>query len=327
MDIELLSKMVKELLLDNDVVNLPSLGSFVAEIVPATFSDGGHTINPPYRKLYFRDNIETGDDLLVKMYATENNVTEEVAADVIKGFIAEIKDLLNSRKSIVLPELGRLRATKENNYFFVPFENIDIYPEGEGLESIPLKIRSQQTEAPVEAPVVEPAPEDTEIPESIETPSEDTEIPEESVTETSEETPTEATEIPEETPATETTEIDRTSEETPEEFGDETPDETPTETAADEPSDEEPVILNGVEVVRLGGSSENPDDSDKGTPAEPATVVQNVAKPKPKSTLSKGWLRAIIIIGSILLAFALLILLFILLSHLFPAFIDGILYH
>ena len=33
MDIDLLSKMVKELILDNDRVVLPGLGSFVAEIV------------------------------------------------------------------------------------------------------------------------------------------------------------------------------------------------------------------------------------------------------------------------------------------------------
>ena len=41
MDIDLLSKMVKELILDNDRVVLPGLGSFVAEVVPSTFSDKG----------------------------------------------------------------------------------------------------------------------------------------------------------------------------------------------------------------------------------------------------------------------------------------------
>ena len=40
MDIDLLSKMVKELILDNDRVVLPGLGSFVAEIVPSTFLTG-----------------------------------------------------------------------------------------------------------------------------------------------------------------------------------------------------------------------------------------------------------------------------------------------
>ena len=39
MDIDLLSKMVKEVILDRDKVVLPGLGTFVAEMVPATFSD------------------------------------------------------------------------------------------------------------------------------------------------------------------------------------------------------------------------------------------------------------------------------------------------
>ena len=54
MDIDLLSKMVKELILDRDRLVLPGLGSFMAEVVPSTFSDKGYTINPPYRRLYFR---------------------------------------------------------------------------------------------------------------------------------------------------------------------------------------------------------------------------------------------------------------------------------
>ena len=51
MDVDLLSKIIKELILDKDRVVLPGLGCFVAEVVPATFSDKGYTINPPYRKL------------------------------------------------------------------------------------------------------------------------------------------------------------------------------------------------------------------------------------------------------------------------------------
>ena len=53
MDIDLLAKMVKETVMDHDSVTLPGVGSFVAELVPAVFTDRGYTINPPYRRLYF----------------------------------------------------------------------------------------------------------------------------------------------------------------------------------------------------------------------------------------------------------------------------------
>lgn len=138
MDIDLLSKMVKELILDNERVVLPGLGSFVAEIVPATFSDKGYTINPPYRKLYFRSKPDEGSDL-IPFYAKSNSVSEEIAEKVIVDFVAGLKTVLFQKKTVIFPGLGRLRATKENNVFFVADEDLDIYPEGFGLEPISLK--------------------------------------------------------------------------------------------------------------------------------------------------------------------------------------------
>ena len=172
MDIDLLSKMVKELILDNERVVLPGLGSFVAEIVPATFSDKGYTINPPYRKLYFRSKPDEGSDL-IPFYAKSNSVSEEIAEKVIVDFVSELKTILFHRKTVIFPGLGRLRATKENNVFFVADEDLDIYPEGFGLEPISLKthqatmsevreavtdLKSILTE-PVAEPVVEPVAE------------------------------------------------------------------------------------------------------------------------------------------------------------------------
>lgn len=153
MDIDLLSKMVKELILDNDRVVLPGLGSFVAEIVPSTFSDKGYTINPPYRKLYFRSRPDEGSELAT-FYAKSNSVSEDMAERIIGDFIAEMKEILFTRKTVVFPGLGRLRATKENNVFFVADEDLDIYPEGFGLEPISLKTH-QETREEVSAAVAD----------------------------------------------------------------------------------------------------------------------------------------------------------------------------
>lgn len=151
MDIDLLSKMVKELILDNDRVVLPGLGSFVAEIVPSTFSDKGYTINPPYRRLYFRSKPDEGE-ILIRFYAESNNVEMHLADRIIRDFVTELKSLLFSRKNVVFPGLGRLRATKENNIFFVADEDLDIYPAGFGLEPVSLKTH-QETREEVKAAV------------------------------------------------------------------------------------------------------------------------------------------------------------------------------
>ena len=174
MDIDLLSKMVKELILDNDRVVLPGLGSFVAEVVPSTFSDKGYTINPPYRRLFFRSKPDEGDELAA-FYASTNNVDKAVAERIIKDFVAELKPVLHTKKTVVFPGLGRLRATKENAVFFVANEDLDIYPAGFGLEPISLKTHQETREevsaavvglkSLLEEPVPEPAPVPVPVPE------------------------------------------------------------------------------------------------------------------------------------------------------------------
>ena len=138
MDIDLLSKMVKELILEKDKVVLPGLGCFVAEMVPSTFSDKGYTINPPYRRLSFRSRPDMGDEL-IDFYVEANGLDREVACRILGDFIRELRQIIFTKKVVVLPGLGRLRATKENNLFFIPDEDLDIYPAGVGLEPISLK--------------------------------------------------------------------------------------------------------------------------------------------------------------------------------------------
>ena len=142
MNIDLLSKMVKDLILDNDRVCLPGLGSFVAESVPASFSDDGYAIRPPYRKLYFRRNVSE-DALLTGAYSRVFGVSAGNAEAELREFILEMKAVLDRQKVIIFPGLGKLRATQENNYFFVTDDDIDICPEYNRLETLPLKVRKE----------------------------------------------------------------------------------------------------------------------------------------------------------------------------------------
>ena len=192
MDIDLLSKMVKELILDNDKVVLPGLGCFTAEIIPASFSDKGYTINPPYRRLSFRSMPDEGH-LLAQLYARSNNIELQMADRIVREFIAELKSVLFARKTVVFPGLGRLRATRENNVFFVADENLDIYPSGFGLEPVSLKNHQESREEVAAAmqnlaSILEPSAQTREVPspQSRETPSSPTrEVPTSQVSVTS----------------------------------------------------------------------------------------------------------------------------------------------
>ena len=146
MDIDLFSDIVKDLILDNDEVTLPGLGTFVSELVPSTFSDKGYTINPPYRRLSFRQRWNEKDSLLVDFYSETNGIEKSQASDIINEFVSGLKETLQSKKLIVLPGLGRLRATKENTFFFIADEDLDIYPYGFGLEPVSLKTHEETPE-------------------------------------------------------------------------------------------------------------------------------------------------------------------------------------
>ncbi|MBR4479848.1 MAG: hypothetical protein IKO88_07625 [Bacteroidales bacterium] len=178
MDIDLLAKMVGELILDNDEVSLPGVGTFVAEVMPSSFSDKGYTINPPYRKLSFRQR-EKSDGLLAALYASANGVDVQTASSILERFLAELRETLKVRKTVIFPGLGRLRATRENNFFFIPDEDLNIYPEGFGLEPLSLKTHVE-TEDDMRAAVAslqqildEPAPAAEAVPASEERPAEE----------------------------------------------------------------------------------------------------------------------------------------------------------
>ena len=175
MDIDLLAKMVKEVVMDHDCVTLPGVGSFVAELVPASFADRGYTILPPYRRLYF--SPKQGDDtLLASLYARSNGISEADATRILEDFLSEMKEVLKVKKTLVFSGLGRLRATRENHFFFVADEDLDIYPSGFGLQPISLKTHEETKEEVAEAvasiaeilvpdPVPEPEPEVVAEPE------------------------------------------------------------------------------------------------------------------------------------------------------------------
>ena len=150
MDVELFSRILKDLILDNDEVTLPGIGTFVCEMMPASFSDKGYTINPPYRKLSLRKR-EGSDNLLTEMYAASNSTDLQSASRITRDFLGELSVQLQQKKTVRLPGLGRLRATRENTVFFIPDENLDVSRHAFGLGPVSLKTKEETPEQLSEA--------------------------------------------------------------------------------------------------------------------------------------------------------------------------------
>ncbi len=304
MDIDLLAKMVKEAILDHDAVTLPGVGSFVAELMPSTFSDKGYTINPPYRRMYFSPK-QGNDTCLADLYARDNaEVDTAMATRILTEFLAEMKDILKVKKTVIFPGLGRLRATRENHFFFVADEDLDIYPEGLGLAPLSLKTHVETPEEvasavaglaelisePEPTPVVEPEPEP--IPEPIpEVEPEPEPVPEPEP-------------IPEPVPEVEPTVEPEPVEEIPGQAGND---------GKEAGEDEGEPIAEEISPRAALGRNDKEDalgrDDKDATPA--------------RKEKSRKWLKILLIVAGVLVV---LLLLVVLLSRIAPGLLDPLLY-
>lgn len=326
MDIDLLSKMVKELILDNDEVSLPGVGSFVAELVPSSFSDKGYTINPPYKRLSFRKKADASDNVLIDFYAKSNNVDKETASKIVIDFLSEMQKVLELRKSIVFPGLGKLRATKENIFFFVADEDLDIYPEGFGLEPISLKTH-EETPAEVSATIA--ALQDILNPEETEGQSGSGEQPE---AESGSEEPSEAVSGPEDAPEVTGGGQSESSHEADGEYDSELqPEQQATVEESDHQSENESQSeTEGEQENEPQPEPESESDRVEKT-TEPVTPIQPETEPEqprtePAKKSRKGW-KALIWTAVAIAALAVTFIVgFVILAHIAPDFIDSILY-
>jgi len=167
MDINLFSKCIKELIVEHDRVDVPYLGSFTAELQPATYSDHQTTIHPPYRKMSFHKEditLEQGRLLLEKVMR-ESGVSHEQAGVELGWCLSRLSSELEGHKSCKLPGLGVMRANARNEFFFVPDDQVDIWPDGIGFEPISIKVSEKEEEpAPLVVEEVRRPAEDSSAP-------------------------------------------------------------------------------------------------------------------------------------------------------------------
>lgn len=338
MDIDLLSRMVKELLLDKDEVRLPGVGTFVAEIVPSSFSDKGFTINPPYRKISFRQNLDGDDDSLVREYADAAGIPESDARRVLSAFLEEMKEVLKEKKTIIFPALGRLRATKENNFFFVADENLDIYPDGFGLEPISLK---SHEESPAEvsatvaglADMIIPARGSDMAAEEHPTGDEDPvpapeEVPQEKIA---------VAEVPEEATEADSTKADGTGEAlVPEEIPvadteEAAAEDTSATGAGEEATGPETVTTAIAETPSQSSQGESQsnsqDESNNKSQSQPDKESKVESQNKPTTNSENRKSRLPFILAACLIIVILTVLAFLLIARFAPDFIDRLLYN
>jgi nucleoid DNA-binding protein len=146
MDLNLLSRILQELILDNDRISLPGLGTFTVDSIPAYFSEDGNTIYPPNKRVSFKKEDTQDDMLLIRRYRKEVGTTLEIARKDVKAILSEIDANLSQGLAVEFPGFGKIRSTQEGNCFFVAEKNIGLFAEDLGFEPISLKVLNENPE-------------------------------------------------------------------------------------------------------------------------------------------------------------------------------------
>lgn len=174
MDVLLLSRLLKELIIDNDCIPLPGMGYFQTEPMPAYFSEDGKTIYPPSKRISFRKDERATGDLVGKYYAAGTGMDGKTAATELEAFLRQLKITLQEKTSIEFPGLGRLRCTLEGDIYFTAEQDGGIFAKAFGFEPVTLKpIRTNGVQPSAEEPKVQQGPDarQTELQPSLPQPA------------------------------------------------------------------------------------------------------------------------------------------------------------
>lgn len=129
-----LNRIIHKILLTNDFVSLPGLGSFVRKYEPAKLSSDGKTLLPPSEKIFF-DTSRTFNDEAIENFLVENKgISKSEAETEVKIFCEKISDDLGKGVEIDFYNIGSLKKDSDGN--FTLSESDSIISSTFGLESI-----------------------------------------------------------------------------------------------------------------------------------------------------------------------------------------------
>lgn len=154
-----LGKLIADLLREHNRVSLPGIGAFVGNYQPAILKEDTLELAPPYKEVIFSKDETWNDELLEKLVAKVEEVSDDKAKKTVAKEVAKILAELNKNGSFAFPGLGRLvKETWRVN--FEMEEGVNLLTDAFGLETISMPIPTIQPEKKkpqiIETPIAAP---------------------------------------------------------------------------------------------------------------------------------------------------------------------------
>lgn len=146
-----MEKYLSALLHYHDCVIVPGLGGFVANRKEVTLHPSRHWFSPPAKEIGFNRSLLHQDGLLAHFVAQREKLAFEEAAAKEAAFSEQVRARVAGGETVVLDELGSLRADVIGNLVFSPNEEASFLPEAFGLSSFRFEPVDSRRTARIEA--------------------------------------------------------------------------------------------------------------------------------------------------------------------------------
>lgn len=111
---------IKDLLQENECVIIPDFGGFITYYASAYYDAKENAFFPPYRTLGFNPLLQINDGLLVQSYMMQYEISYPAAMRMVENATNELRQELEIKGYVQLPELGVLSTNIEGNIVFQP---------------------------------------------------------------------------------------------------------------------------------------------------------------------------------------------------------------
>lgn len=149
MNVELLSKVFREVIMRYGELILPFMGSVELIDVPANFSEDGMVVCPPSKRLSFNNFNLNSNNNLAEVYSSFANLPLLEARAEVAGQVEQIRKLLAEKGSFSIDGFATLSYSASNGYSVEADPSFELSTDTYGLDKIEFE-RQQRSAEPVQ---------------------------------------------------------------------------------------------------------------------------------------------------------------------------------
>ncbi|MHB1278396.1 MAG: HU domain-containing protein [Bacteroidia bacterium] len=133
---KLISEHIRLLLHQNDCVVVPGLGGFIHNHLPAVYDEKEKRYYPSRALPFFNKQLQSNDGLLAGALTKSQGIDYREAQKLIHGFVNQVKESLEDKRSYSMPGLGEFQPNHEGQITFFPDKHTNTEIETYGLDSL-----------------------------------------------------------------------------------------------------------------------------------------------------------------------------------------------